>query len=301
MNIIIAGGSGLIGRALCDSLLSEGHFIWILSRKIPQDEVKKKGLTLLKWDGSTPAGWGGLVSKMDAVINLAGESLSSWPWTKAQKERFLTSRVNPGKALTEAIRKASPRPKVLIQASGINHYGLDGVLADESTPPGEDFLARLTVEWEGATKEVESLGVRRCVTRQAIVLAPKGGLLPLMTLPVRLLIGGPLGTGKQAVPWIHIDDVVGAMRFLLFNEDTSGPYNLISPESVSNSQFYKILCKCLHLPYWFKTPAFLLRIMLGEMSVLILKGRYSTPSRLILEGYSFKVGELEKALCISIK
>jgi hypothetical protein len=296
MRILLTGGTGLIGTALTNALFEDGHQVWSLTRRDPSTTPVKTGLTLVRWDGRTPSGWDDLVSQMDAVVNLAGESLSKWPWTKAQKQRFWDSRVYAGRALTEAIRAASPRPKTLIQISGINHYGTRGDTADESTPPGEDFLAHLTVDWEGATKDVESLGVRRAVLRQAVVLAPRGGLLPLMALPVRLFIGGPLGGGKQAVPWVHLDDVVGVLRFVLENEKASGSYNLIAPEPTSNADFYKALAKAMHRPYWFPTPAFLLRLVLGEMSVLVVEGRYSQPKRLLETGYRFKVATIAEAM-----
>jgi uncharacterized protein len=296
MNILITGGTGLIGKALTRSLIAEGHSVWALTRRDLEPAPVKNGLTLVHWDGRTPSGWGGLVSQMDAVVNLAGEPLAKWPWTKSQKQRFWDSRVNAGKAVTEAVRATAPRPKVLIQASGINHYGLHGDPADESTPAGEDFLARLTVAWEDATQEVEQMGVRRCIIRQAVVLAPKGGLFPLMALPVRLFAGGPLGGGKQTVPWVHLDDILGAMRFLLDNEEASGAYNLIAPEPTSNADFYKALAKAMHRPYWFPTPTFLLRLALGEMSVLVVDGRYSRPMRLLEAGYKFQVANVGEAM-----
>jgi hypothetical protein len=296
MRVLISGGSGLIGTALTKSLLADGHSVWALTRRDPESDSAMKGLTFVRWDGRTTSGWGELVSEMDAVVNLAGENLAKWPWTKKQKQRFWDSRVNAGTSLTEAIRSASPRPKVLIQASGINHYGTLGSTADESTPPGDDFLACLTIAWEGATKDVESSGVRRCIVRQGVVLAPQGGLFSLMALPVRLFAGGPLGSGKQAVPWVHLDDVVGAIHFLLENDQTSGVYNLIAPEAISNADFYRALAQALHRPYWFRTPAFLLKLALGEMSVLVVEGRCATPNRLLEAGYRFQVEELGEAM-----
>jgi uncharacterized protein (TIGR01777 family) len=296
MNILMTGGTGLIGKALTRSLLADGHSIWVLTRQDTVPPAVKNNLTLVHWDGNTPSGWGDLVSKMDVVLNFAGESLVRWPWTQAQKHRFWESRVQAGKALTEAIRLASPPPKILIQSSGINHYGLRGTPADENTPPGDDFLSRLTVAWEAATQEVEQMGVRRCVVRLAVVLAPRGVLLPLMALPVRLFLGGALGSGKQAVPWIHVDDVVGAVRFLLENEQASGPYNLIAPEVVTNADFFRLLAKTLHRPYWFPTPSFLLKALLGEMSVLVLEGRAVSPGRLLQAGYRFRYGTTREAL-----
>jgi uncharacterized protein (TIGR01777 family) len=295
MRIIIAGGSGFLGRALIHDLQGAGHEVTVLTR-YPGRARLPTGCQALAWDGRTTAGWGEAMSRAEAVINLTGESLSNWPWTKAQKERFRESRVQAGQALTEAIGAASPRPKVFIQFSGINHYGLQGEPADENTPPGDDFLSQLTVVWEGASQEVEALGVRRCVLRTAVVLGRDGGLLGLMALPVRLFIGGRLGNGRQAVPWVHVQDVAGAVRFLLENEATRGVYNLIAPQSTSNSEFYRGLAKALKRPYWFPTPAFLLRLALGEMAVLIVDGRPARPDRLLKAGYAFRFPRLEEAL-----
>jgi uncharacterized protein (TIGR01777 family) len=296
MNILMTGGTGLIGKAITQSLLADGHSVWTLTRMKTKTHSVIKGQTLVHWDGQTHAGWGELMSRMDAVLNLAGEPLAKWPWTKKQKQRFWDSRILSGQAVTEAIHAASPRPKVLIQASGINHYGLHGGPADEFTPPGDDFLSCLTVAWEDATKGVEQMGVRRCVARMAVVLASSGGLFPLMALPVRLFLGGPLGSGKQTVPWIHLEDVVGAIRFLLENEQASGPYNLVTPESVTSADFNRALAKAIRRPYWFPTPAILLKFILGEMSVLVLEGRTVIPRRLLESGYRFQYGEIKAAL-----
>ncbi len=295
MNVLISGGTGFIGRWLAASLLGDGHKVWALSRDAEQKSAVE-GFEVVQWDGSTPAGWGHLMNEMDAVVNLAGRSLDSWPWTKAMKREFLESRVNAGRALTEAIRIADKKPAVLLQASGINHYGLQGELADESTPPGEDFPARLTVDWEDSTRGVKAMGVRRVVTRSAVVLAQGEGLLPLMSLPVKLFIGGRLGEGTQAMPWIHIADEIGAMRFLLEHEEARSVFNLIAPQPTSNELFMRGLTRALKRPYWFPTPAFLLRFVLGEMSVMVTRGRYSQPKRLLEMGYDFKFPTLELAL-----
>jgi hypothetical protein len=295
MNILITGGSGFLGRYLTQSLLADGHQVWILSRT-PTTTPSRPGVHVVGWDGRSEAGWGHLVNEMDAIVHLAGKSLASWPWTAATKQAFWESRIRPGEALVAAIQKASHRPRVFLQSSGINHYGLRGDLADESTPPADDFLARLTVDWEASTRPIEDLGVRRVITRSAVVLTRNGGLMPLMAFPVRLFLGGPLGSGEQAMPWIHVEDEIGAMRFLLENEQASGPFNLIAPEATSNAQFFRTLAQVLHRPYWFPTPAFLLRIVLGEMSSLVLDGRFARPKRLIELGYSFKFPRLEDAL-----
>jgi len=232
---------------------------------------------------------------MDAIINLVGKSLANWPWTSARKREFQQSRVEPGLALTEAIRSTSQRPKILIQASGINHYGLNGEPAVEETSAGDDFLARLTVAWEDSTKDVEKLGVRRCIVRLAPVLGKGGGLLPLMALPAKFYLGGPLGNGKQATSWIHIDDACEAILYLLKDGNASGPYNLTSPEICTNEQFFRELTKSIKRPYWFRTPAFLLRWFLGDMSVLVLDGRGVLPQRIQELDFQFRYAKVRDA------
>jgi uncharacterized protein (TIGR01777 family) len=233
---------------------------------------------------------------MDVVIHLAGKTLASFPWTAATKRDFHDSRIIPGLALGQAILEANHRPGVFVQASGINHYGLHGNPADESTPPADDFLAQLTVQWEAATQSVEELGVRRIVIRTAVVLGKGEGLMPLMSLPVKLFIGGPLGGGEFAMPWIHINDWVGAVRHLIANENARGAYNLISPTPTSSADFNRALASVLHRPYWFPTPAFLLRLVLGEMSVLVVEGRFALPKRLTESGYKFQFEGVREAL-----
>ncbi|CAG0971620.1 Epimerase family protein [Anaerolineales bacterium] len=292
MNIMIAGGSGFLGKSLTRSLLADGHKVFVLTR----GAAVPAGAQAVSWDAKTTRGWGHLVNEMDVMIHLAGKTLASWPWTAATKQAFHDSRVLPGLALAQAIREASHRPGLFIQQSGINHYGLRGDIADESTPPGDDFLARLTVKWEDATKAVEELGVRRIVIRTAVVLGKGEGMLGLMALPVRLFVGGPMGDGKFAVPWIHVNDWVGAVRHLMSNQDACGVYNLIAPTPTSNTEFNRALASVLHRPYWFPTPTFLLRILLGEMSVLVVEGRFSKPKRLIESGYRFQFEGAREAL-----
>jgi uncharacterized protein (TIGR01777 family) len=291
MNVLIAGGSGFLGSALIQSLQQDGHNVFVLTRHGSQN------LNRIHWDGRTTDDWGHVVNDMDAVVNLTGYGLEHWPWTKSQKRKFLDSRVLPGLALASAIKGASRRPRVFLQTSGINRYGLRGeTVADESTPPADDFLAQLTVPWEDATRSVEDLGVRRVITRNAVVLSKRGGLFPLMALPVRLFFGGRFASGTQAAPWIHLEDYVGAVRFLLENEEARGPFNLIAPTPISNAEFMRLIARQLHRPYWFHLPAFLLRIPLGEMSILLTEGRYSLPKRLLEMGFQFKFPTFEDAV-----
>ena len=294
MKVLIAGGTGFLGRHLIKSLIADSHQIWVLSRK-PNKNIA--GAQTVPWDGQTADGWSHLIEEMDVVVNLSGLSLHSWPWTKRKKQRFHDSRVKPGLALATAIKNAPHRPDVFIQISGINHYGLRGEeIADESTPPGNDYLAQLTIAWEKATKSVEDVGVRHVVCRTAVVLADDAILIELMALPVRLYFAGRFGGGEQAMPWIHLDDQIGAIRYLMDTPDATGAYNLIAPQATSNAEFMRALAKVLRRPYWFPVPAFLMRLVLGEMSALVTEGRFAQPKRLLEQGYTFRFPELEDAL-----
>lgn len=294
MKVLIAGGSGFMGSHLIESLTADSHQVWVLSRD-PNQTIK--GAQVVGWDGQTPAGWGHIMDEMEAVVNLSGLSLYNWPWTKSKKQRFIDSRVEPGRALAAAIKNASHRPAVFIQISGINYYGLRGEgVADESTPPGDDYLAQLTVAWETATKSVEDVGVRHVVCRTAVVLARDAILLWLMALPVRLFVGGPIGSGEQSLPWIHIHDHIGAIRFLLENDNAKGPFNLIAPQTTTNAEFLQALAKVFGRPYWFRVPAFMMHLVLGEMSLLVTEGRFSKPERLFEMGYNMRYKNLEEAL-----
>ena len=170
--------------------------------------------------------------------------------------------------------------------------------ASQTNPPrpADDYLAQLTVAWEDATKSVEDVGVRHVVCRTAVVLAGDAILMRLMALPVRLYLGGRFGSGEQAMPWIHIDDQIGAIRFLMKNPDAKGPYNLVAPQTTSNAEFMRTLAKVLKRPYWFPYPKFLLRLVLGEMSVMVTEGRFSRPERLFEIGYNIRFSNLEEAL-----
>jgi uncharacterized protein (TIGR01777 family) len=291
MKVLIAGGTGFLGTALTKSLLADGHEVLALTRRAPVHAGQ------IHWDGRTAEGWGHLVNDVDAVVHLTGYGLEHWPWTKRQKQRFADSRILPGLALASAIEGATRRPRVLLQSSGINYYGLRAkTTADESTPPANDFLARLSVELENASKPVEALGVRRVVFRSAVVLARRGGLFPLMALTVRLFFGGRFGDGTQAMNWIHHADHTRAMRFLLDQESAYGAYNLISPQPTTLEDFMRAIARTLGRPYWFHISSFLLRMILGEMSILLAEGRFARPQRLLDAGFQFQYGDLNKAM-----
>jgi uncharacterized protein len=287
MNVLITGGTGFIGSALTRSLRTDGHQVVIFTRH-PEKTHLPQGVQAIGWDGHTVTGWLDVFSQADAVVNLAGTSIGQWPWSAARKKAILNSRVDAGVTLAHAFQRAAKKPGVLIQASGIGYYGPRGQEpVDESSPAGNDFVATIALEWEASTKLVDALGVRRVSIRTGLVLG-RGGILPLMALPVRLFAGGPLGSGQQGVSWIHLDDEVRAIRFLLDNEKARGAYNLTAPNPLSNADFMCYMSKALRRPYWLPVPAFAMRTALGEMSTLILAGQYALPQRLVNLGFTFK-------------
>ena len=291
MRVLIAGGRGVLGGAFARLLRASGHQVRILTRGPARrtDEVH--------WDGSGPGDWETEIQDADAVVNASGYGLEHWPWSKAMKRRFVDSRVQPGLALAAAIARSKRRPGIFLQFSGINRYGLHGrTLAVESTPAADDFLAQLTVDWEQATAGLQELGVRHVITRNAVVLHARRGLFPLMALPARLFVGGRFGSGTQTVPWIHATDHARALQFLLEDPNASGAYNLIAPDTSTNSEFIRAICEALGRPFWFHVPGIALRLALGEMAQLILSGRPSHPRKLLDAGFVFAYPTLETAL-----
>lgn len=301
MQVLISGGTGLIGRALSKSLLNDGHGVTVLTRAAHKAFLPE-GAKALQWDARTTQGWADSIEHCDVVVNLAGGSLAGdgllpQRWSEDRKRRIRESRLNAGEALSRAISEADHVPKVLIQASGIGYYGTLGEeTVTEDHPAGDDFLARLAVDWEASTATVEARQVRRVVIRTAAVLSTQGGALPKLVLPYKLFVGGPLGSGRQYLPWIHIDDEVGAIRFLIDNADASGPFNLVAPNVLTNSEFGKAIGRVLHRPSLFPTPAFAMKLLLGEVSTLVLDGQRAVPKRLQALGYAFRFPDAQSAL-----
>jgi len=296
--IIITGGTGLIGTALAAELATLGHEIVVLSRKPSDARGLPPGTRVLAWDGTTTAGWGAEVDGATAIINLAGATIARPPWTEAYKQRILSSRVNAGKAVMEAVSAAAKKPGVVVQSSGVGYYGLhDDEFITEETPAGTDFLARVCVAWEASTAAVEAQGTRQVVTRTGLVLSAKGGVLPLIALPFRFFAGGPLGSGRQYMPWIHMADEVAAIRFLIEHETARGAFNLAAPQPVSNKEFGRVLGRVLHRPSLLPAPGFAMKLALGEMAeLLLLGGQHVMPARLNQLGFQFRFAELEAAL-----
>jgi uncharacterized protein (TIGR01777 family) len=260
------------------------------------------GVKIVQWDVKTVQDWGKHIDNSDGFVNLTGENLSGKGllpsrWSKARKLRLVQSRVNSGEFLTKAIQFAKIKPSVFIQASGVGYYGtLQSKPLTEEDNPGNDFAANLCIEWEASSQPLELMGVRRVVVRNGVVLSTKGGALPLLLLPYKLWVGGPLGNGHQVYSWIHMDDEVNAIRFLIRNEQTKGIFNLTSPNPVTNDEFGREISKVMRRPHYLPIPGFAMRMAFGEVASMVLKGQRVLPQRLLKEGYIFKFPTLEEAL-----
>lgn len=299
MNILISGGSGLIGTALAKQLAESGHNISSISRSSQTQPPGHPAQSWISWelDDLIRA-----LDRTDVVINLAGTSISGpnpllMRWTKKRKEQIIESRLRAGTLLSEAIAKSTNIPEVFIQASAIGYYGNTGPgPIDESAQPGSDFLASVCKEWERSTKSIEELGVRRITARIGLVFSDQGGLLDLLKLPFLLFVGGKIGSGKQYLSWIHIDDLVKGLVFLINNSQTQGVFNLTAPLPVQNQEFARVIGEVVNRPSWLAIPSILLKLFLGEAATLALDGRSVFPKRLLDAGYVFQFDRVESAL-----
>jgi uncharacterized protein (TIGR01777 family) len=297
--IIITGATGFIGKSLCKHLAQAGYDVVALSRNPKKgSESLPNQVRVANWDAKTSKGWVNYADGAYAIINLAGENIGSGRWTQGKKRRILESRLNAGKAVVEAVEKVENKPKVVIQASGIGIYGnRDAEILDEFSHPGSGFLTEVAEQWEGSTKKVESSGVRQVIIRTGVVLGPGGGFLSRVVLPFRLFVGGRLGSGEQWIPWIHMDDEVRAIHFLMERPDLQGVFNLAAPNLLMSKDFFSLLGKAIKRPSWLPVPGFLLRLLLGERALeLILSGQRATPKRLLESGYDFLYPDVKSAL-----
>jgi uncharacterized protein (TIGR01777 family) len=297
MRIVIGGGTGLIGRALSADLVREGYEVIILSRNPEAVKNRPEGARLVRWDAHTEEGWVEHLAGAHAIVNLAGQNISDHRWTQEFKQRILYSRVNAGHAVARALEKSRPRPQILVQASGIGYYGSCGdEEVNEDRAPGDDFLSRVGVQWEDSTKAVEALQVRRVVIRSAMVLSMDGGALRRFLKAYKFFVGAALGNGKQWLPWIHIDDEVRAIRFLLDHETLSGPFNLVAPKPLRNAQFSEILGRAAGSTALVSAPEFMLRMRYGEMVDTLTASQRAIPHRLLEAGFRFKFVDAQSAL-----
>ena len=292
MTLVIAGGTGFLGSALIRAFRADGHRVLVLTRRPRHDDDRV-------WNPSDPSdrSWMTVVDGVDAVINLAGESIATRRWTAARKRALLDSRVNATTSLVQAMDAARRQPQVLLNASAIGVYGNRGDESlTEDSAPGSDFLAGICLEWERLARKA-SPASRVVLLRTGLVLHRSGGVLPPLALPFRLFVGGPVGSGRQFMSWIHLDDWVGLVRWALATATLSGPLNLTAPAPVTNADFGRALGRALGRPSFMPTPAFALKLALGEMAdALILGGQRVLPARGQAMGYRFQYMALEDAL-----
>ncbi|MRJ22120.1 TIGR01777 family protein [Pseudomonas haemolytica] len=292
MHILLTGGTGLIGRQLCRHWLAQGHRVTVWSRQ-PETVAQVCGAQVL--------GVGRLqevIGAVDAVVNLAGAPIADRPWTHKRKALLWSSRINLTETLLAWMESLEQKPAVLISGSAVGWYGDGGEreLTEASGPVQDDFPSQLCIAWEETAQRAEAMGVRVVLVRTGLVLAAEGGFLSRLLLPFKLALGGPIGNGRQWMPWVHIKDQIALIDFLLHKEDASGPYNACAPHPVRNREFAKTLGQVLHRPAFMPMPAFALKVGLGELSGLLLGGQKALPERLLVAGFTFQFTELRAAL-----
>ena len=292
MQIAISGSSGLIGSALVSFLTAGGHRVFRLVRGIAP------GADSIRWDPAVGVRDVALLEGLDGVVHLAGENIGAGRWTARRKAEIRRSRVEGTRRLCESLARLAKRPKVLVSASAVGFYGDRGEEAlNEESPPGNDFLAQVCREWEAATAPAATAGIRVVNLRFGVVLSPAGGALKKMLLPFKLGAGGRIGSGRQFMSWIALDDVVGAIHHALITQSLAGPVNAVAPSPVTNAEFTRTLARVLRRPAIAPVPAFALRLAFGEMAdALLLAGQRVLPTRLQASGYTFRFPDLEGAL-----
>ncbi|MGB8663179.1 MAG: TIGR01777 family oxidoreductase [Serratia inhibens] len=293
MRILITGATGLIGSSLTQRLLSLSHSITVLTSDV-QRARERFGEQVSYWstlqDQTSLDGF-------DAVINLAGEPIADKRWSKVQKERLCHSRWDLTERLAALINAGSSPPGVLISGSAVGYYGDQGqAVVTEDEAPHDEFTHQLCQRWESLALQAQSDATRVCLLRTGVVLASKGGALAKMLPPFRLGLGGPIGNGRQYLPWIHLDDMVNGILYLLEHATLQGPFNMVAPYPVHNEQFAAQLANVLDRPAFLRVPAFAMRLLMGEAAVLVLGGQRAVPKRLEEAGFSFRFLELEQAL-----
>ncbi len=297
MKFLITGGTGFIGKSLVAALVEQNHEAIIFSRSARASDRPK--VRFARFDPSNDESKSEAqesVEKADVIVNLAGENIGGRRWSAAQKRRILSSRIDTTRALVEMVDKARQKPKVLISASAVGYYGPHGAeKLDESTPPGNDFLAEVCETWEAEALKAEEHGVRVVLLRTGVVFG-RGGALKKMLAPFKLFVGGPLGGGKQGVSWIHIDDLIRGILFVLEKEEIKGAVNAVSPKPVSNKELSKTIGRMLKRPAFWPVPGVVLKLLLSEQATIVLDGQMVLPKKLQEAGFEFEYNELEKAL-----
>ncbi|MDI2587123.1 TIGR01777 family oxidoreductase [Psychrobacillus sp. NEAU-3TGS] len=293
MKIAITGGTGFVGRVVTQLLVEKGHEVYILSRSVNK---RSDNVTYIKWltNDATPEND---LTGIDAFINLAGESINNGRWTSAQKKKIYNSRMQATEEVLRIIKTLKQKPKVLINASAIGIYPASNekIYTEQSPEIGTDFLAKTVHDWEQKAKLAEKLGVRVAYGRFGIILGKDNGALPLMALPYKMFVGGPIGSGQNWMSWIHVKDVANALLFTI-EHDIHGPFNVTAPEPKKMKEFGRELAAVLKRPHYFFVPAFVLKMALGEKSQLVLEGQHVMPEVLLKNGFNFEFPQLPNAL-----
>jgi uncharacterized protein len=298
MRVVVAGGSGLIGKRLIGELLRARYDVIVLSRSPEQVHEIFPAVRVKFWDAKTSSSLVNIFNGAGAVINLAGESIAAKRWSSLQKQKILSSRIDSTRAIVDALEQTHHRPSVLLNASAVGYYG--HVPEDEVTeiyPKGKGFLPDVCEQWEEEALKAQKLGVRVVLLRTGIVLDKQEGALHKLLSPFRMFIGGPLGNGRQWFPWIHVQDEVDAIVYAMKHKQIDGPVNLAAPQSMRMIEFCSALGSVLHRPSWFPVPKFVLRLMLGEMAEpLLFHGQKIIPKKLLETDFKFRFSNLENAL-----
>ncbi len=293
MHILLTGGTGLIGRRLCKHWLAQGHELTVLSRK-PEEVARLCGANVRGIAHFDDIG----SQHVDAVVNLAGAPIADRPWTRKRKILLWDSRITLTEQLVTWLERREQKPDVLISGSAVGWYGDGGEreLDENAQPVSEDFASRLCIAWEETAQRAETLGIRVVLVRTGLVLADEGGMLQRLLPPFKMGMGGPIGNGRQWMPWVHIEDQIALIDFLMNRDDARGPYNACAPAPVRNRDFAKTLASVLHRPSFMPMPAVALRLLLGELSILLLGGQRARPDRLQEAGFTFRFTDLRAAL-----
>jgi uncharacterized protein (TIGR01777 family) len=302
MQIVIAGGTGFLGSPLAEVYAEEGHDVRVLTRSLPAGESRHEsgtgvpGITRVGWkpDGQVGA-WASVLEGAAAVINLAGESIGDRRWTPQRKAAMRDSRILSTRSLATAIRSAATPPAVFISSSAVGYYGAGEDPVTETSPAGADFLAQVCEDWEGEARKADRPGMRLAIIRAGTVLERSGGALARMMLPFRMFAGGPLGSGRQWMSWVHKLDWVEMVRWIVVTADASGPINVTAPHPVRNREFARALGRALRRPALLPAPGFALKLALGEFAQYVLTGQRVIPARAQALGYHFRYPELDIA------
>ncbi len=291
-NILITGGTGLVGTELTKLLKSKGYNVAILSRS-----KKSLGIKSFHWDIKTQTIDDEAITFADVIINLAGANVGSKKWTKERKNQILQSRVNSVRLLYDTVEKTGKKNICIISASAVGYYGNDKShsVFEENDKPGNDFLAIVSKEWEKEVKRFKQIGIDYNIVRIGVVMSPNGGALSKIITPVKYGVGAPLGSGEQIMPWIEIRDLASIFLFLIENFKSSTIVNGVAPSFINNKEFTKKLAKAMNKPFFMpKVPAFVMKLILGEMSEMVLTGNKISSKKIQDLGYKFKYPDIDK-------